>query len=90
MGKFRDQINELNKEFLKVYIPSTAFTNPEIGKIQHKINALNEQMDGKEECPECDGWGGKECCECGQDRDCWACDNTGLVEKKQEELIKSI
>ena len=82
MGKYTSELQKLNQEFLKVYIPATALTNPDVAVINRKLEELATKMQGKEECDVCHGWGGYECNECGGDRECRQCDSTGLVDKE--------
>lgn len=87
MGKYTDQLRDLQWRLKQVYDPKTAFENVEVGKIMHEVRILEEIMEGKEECGNCDGLAGTECCECGQERECWVCNNTGLVEKMEDEKV---
>lgn len=87
MGKFTDQIRELKWELKKVYDPKNAFESPEVAAIMHKSRLLEEVMEGKEECIDCEGYGGTDCDECGHYRDCYTCNSTGLVEKEEDALV---
>lgn len=44
--------------------------------------------DGRE-CPECDGEGMIECCECGHERDCEECDGKGKLTWTENDLQRS-
>lgn len=87
MGRYTEEIRQLERDFKLKYKPETAFGDPEVHAIQLKLDALQEQMKGKEECEECNGWGYKICDCCGNEGECRDCWCTGLVDAKEVELV---
>ncbi len=83
MGYYTNHLKYLNELFKKQYDPKTAFADPKLVEIQTSIDRITAEMDGKEECSDCDGYGSIECNECGSEKECRYCED-GLVAIKEE------
>lgn len=79
MGFYTGKLAALKKEFNAKYDPTTAFGDQRLIDIKAEIDRLEADMEGKEECERCEGWGEVECDECGAHGDCPDCDS-GLVD----------
>ena len=86
MSKRQDVLKRYKQEIDSKYDPKNAVGNPDICEIMARAEVIERELEENDECEECDGWGHKECNECGHDNECGHCDGTGLIAKKNTEL----
>ncbi len=83
MGFYTDKLKRYRSEFKARYdeVMPNAIGDEKLLEIQRHIEQVEEQMVGKKECPDCDGWGVTECDCCGHERDCENGCDAGLIDK---------
>lgn len=81
MNKLAGQLAGFERQFKELYKPETAQGNEELLKVQNEINRIKDILEENVECSECEGWGNRDCSECGQERWCRNCNGIGLLTK---------